>query len=82
MTAPVPLIAGNWKMNGLLASLPEARAIADGAKAAKGRVAICPPAPLIRQMCETLSGTNVLVGGQDAHWDDFGAYTGDVRPRC
>lgn len=78
MTAPVPLIAGNWKMNGLRASLSEAVAIAEGAKNAKGRVAICPPSLLVHQMCEMLEGTKVLVGGQDAHWDDFGAFTGDV----
>ncbi|MFC3070026.1 triose-phosphate isomerase [Phenylobacterium soli] len=78
MTAPVPLIAGNWKMNGLRASLSEAVAIAEGAKEAKGRVAICPPSLLIHQMCEMLAGSRVLVGGQDAHWDDFGAFTGDV----
>ena len=80
MTAPVPLIAGNWKMNGLRASLSEAKAIAEGAKVAKGRVAICPPSLLVHQMCELLAGTTVLVGGQDAHWDDCGAFTGDVSP--
>jgi len=78
MTAPVPLIAGNWKMNGLRASLAEAAAIAEGAKHAKGRVAICPPSLLVHEMCEMLAGTPVLVGGQDAHWEDAGAFTGDV----
>ncbi len=78
MTAPVPLIAGNWKMNGLAASLAEARAVADGAKDAKGRVAICPPAVLIHRMSEALAGTSVIVGGQDAHAEDSGAFTGDV----
>jgi triosephosphate isomerase (TIM) len=78
MTAPVPLIAGNWKMNGLRASLAEASAIAAGAKAAKGRVAICPPSLLVREMGEMLAGSNVLVGGQDAHWENAGAFTGDV----
>jgi triosephosphate isomerase len=78
MTAPVPLIAGNWKMNGLAASLDEARAIADGAAGSPGRVAICPPSVLIHQMAELLAGTSVLVGGQDVHWEYFGAYTGDV----
>jgi triosephosphate isomerase len=75
---PVPLIAGNWKMNGLRASLAEARAIAKGAAGCKARVAICPPSLLIHQMCEMLSGTDVLVGGQDAHWEAAGAFTGDV----
>jgi triosephosphate isomerase (TIM) len=78
MSAPTPLIAGNWKMNGLSASLDEARAIAEGAKRANARVAICPPATLIHQMSQLLQGAGVLIGGQDAHTDDFGAFTGDV----
>jgi len=72
------LIAGNWKMNGLAASLGEARAIAEGAAGSRARVAICPPSVLIHQMAEILAGTPILVGGQDVHWEYFGAYTGDV----
>ncbi|MBL8770181.1 MAG: triose-phosphate isomerase [Phenylobacterium sp.] len=78
MSKPTPLIAGNWKMNGLAASLDEARAIAGGLGATPARVAICPPAILIHRMAQALSGTAVLVGGQDHHWDDSGAFTGDV----
>jgi triosephosphate isomerase len=78
MTAPVPLIAGNWKMNGLAASLSEARAVADGIGETRARVAICPPSVLIHQMAQVLAGTKVLVGGQDAHPKDSGAFTGDV----
>jgi triosephosphate isomerase len=78
MSAPTPLIAGNWKMNGLRASLAEACAIAEGAAASRARVAICPPSLLIHQMAELLAGTKVVVGGQDAHWEASGAFTGDV----
>jgi triosephosphate isomerase len=78
MTAATPLIAGNWKMNGLTASLAEARAISEGASDAKARVAICPPAVLIHQMSQALAGGPVLVGGQDAHTEENGAFTGDV----
>jgi triosephosphate isomerase len=78
MTAPQPLIAGNWKMNGVAASLDEARAVAAGAAAAKGRVAICPPAVLIHRMAEVLAGSRVIVGAQDARAEDSGAFTGDV----
>jgi triosephosphate isomerase len=74
------LIAGNWKMNGLAASLEEARKIADGAKAAEGGadVLICPPATLIAQMCWATKGTPLMVGGQDCHPKASGAHTGDV----
>ncbi|MDB5468124.1 MAG: tpiA [Phenylobacterium sp.] len=78
MTAPTPLIAGNWKMNGLAASLAEAKAIADGVGDGPARVAICPPAILIQRMTEVVAGSKVLVGGQDAHSDDSGAFTGDI----
>jgi len=78
MTAPTPLIAGNWKMNGLASSLAEAVAVAEGVGDSRARVAICPPALLISRMSEALAGTQVMVGGQDAHWDDAGAFTGDV----
>jgi triosephosphate isomerase len=78
MTAPQPLIAGNWKMNGLSASLAEARAVAEGLGGTPARVAICPPSILIHRMAEALAGGPVLVGGQDHHWDDAGAFTGDV----
>ena len=78
MTAPQPLIAGNWKMNGLGASLEEARAVAAGLGDTPARVAICPPSILIHRLATALSGGPVLVGGQDHHWDDAGAFTGDV----
>lgn len=78
MTKPQPLIAGNWKMNGLGASLGEARAIAAGLGATSARVALCPPAVLIHRMSEALKDSAVLVGGQDNHWDDTGAFTGDT----
>ncbi|MGA0607133.1 triose-phosphate isomerase [Phenylobacterium sp. VNQ135] len=78
MTAPQPLIAGNWKMNGTSASLDEARAIAAGVGECPARVAICPPAILTHRMSQALAGSRVLVGGQDAHWDDAGAFTGDI----
>jgi triosephosphate isomerase (TIM) len=78
MTAPQPLIAGNWKMNGLAASLAEARAVAAGLGDTRARVAICPPSILIHRMAAALEGSSVLVGGQDHHWDDAGAFTGDV----
>jgi triosephosphate isomerase len=83
MTIPRPLIAGNWKMNGMAASLSEARAVAAGVGAAGvgaggARVAICPPATLIGAMREALAGSSVLVGAQDCHPEASGAFTGDL----
>src|SRR5436190_5063501 len=78
MTAPQPLIAGNWKMNGLAASLAEARAVAEGVGQTPARVAICPPSVLVHRVAEALKGGKVLVGGQDCHPEASGAFTGDV----
>jgi triosephosphate isomerase len=75
-----PLIAGNWKMNGLAAALAEARAVAEdlARTPAAARVAICPPATLIHRLSEAVAGTPVEIGAQDAHAEPCGAFTGDV----
>jgi triosephosphate isomerase len=78
MTAPTPLIAGNWKMNGVAASLEEARLVAAGAASTAVRVAICPPATLIHRLSQALADSAVMVGGQDCRPEATGAFTGDV----
>jgi triosephosphate isomerase (TIM) len=79
MTAPTPLIAGNWKMNGVAESLGEARAVAAGLSDVSGvRVAICPPATLIERLRQAVGAGPVLVGGQDCRAEASGAFTGDV----
>lgn len=78
MTKPTPLIAGNWKMNGLAASLAEAKATAAGLGETAARVAICPPATLVAQAVYALKGTKLSVGGQDCRAEASGAYTGDI----
>jgi triosephosphate isomerase len=81
MTAIRPLIAGNWKMNGLQASLAEAKAVIAGLKEAKAESAqalICPPATLLAPMAWIAKGTTLAIGGQDCHASISGANTGDV----
>jgi len=75
-----PLIAGNWKMNGLKASLGELVAIAQGAAEAgrKADLLICPPATLISQAAVAVTGSKVAIGGQDCHANASGAHTGDI----
>lgn len=74
-----PLVAGNWKMNGLAAALGEARAVAADVKAKTPAVDVmlCPPAPLISGMAEAVAGA-ITIGGQDCHGNVSGAHTGDV----
>ncbi len=71
---PRKIAAGNWKMNGLKASLPELEAIATHASASPVDVLICPPATLVAS-CTALS---VAIGGQDCHPNVSGAHTGDI----
>ena len=75
-----PLIAGNWKMNGLAAQVTEAEAVAVGLaeSPSPARVAICPPATLIDRMTRELADSGVEVGGQDCRAEACGAFTGDV----
>ncbi len=81
MTTSEPkLIAGNWKMNGLTASLAEARAVAEALerKPIAVRVAICPPATLVAPMIQALEGSPVQVGGQNCYIPPTGAFTGEI----
>lgn len=72
------LAAGNWKMNGLRADLAEARALAQAFPDPGCGVLLCPPATLIAAMADAVSGSSVMVGGQDCHAKSSGAHTGDV----
>lgn len=76
-----PLIAGNWKMNGLGASMAEFQklGIMMAAGAAPGCVvAICPPATLLAAMSAHGAQLGILTGGQDCHPAPGGAHTGDI----
>lgn len=78
------LIAGNWKMNGLLA---------DGVDLAKGVAAevkkmgktqceflVCPPFTLLTAVKKALRGAKIALGAQDVHFNAKGAHTGDISP--
>lgn len=77
-----PLIAANWKMNGLRASgVALAGAIAgfaEGADSPDCDIVICPPAPLLVPVGEALGSASVALGAQDCHAEASGAFTGDT----
>jgi triosephosphate isomerase len=74
-----PLVAGNWKMNGLRASMVELAEIARGAGELIGTdIMVCPPATLIREFAVALGDARVRIGGQDCHPEPSGAFTGDL----
>lgn len=79
------LIAGNWKMNGLLADGVElAKGVATEVKKL-GRVSnveflVCPPFTLLSSVKKALKGAKVALGAQDCHFNLKGAHTGDISP--
>ena len=74
-----PLVAGNWKMNGLQASAGELTAIIAGARGLPNAdFMICPPATLVARFAALAQGSRVAIGGQDCHAEPAGAYTGDI----
>jgi triosephosphate isomerase (TIM) len=74
-----PLVAGNWKMNGLAASAVELEKIIAGAKELpKADFLICPPATLVAQFAALARGSRVAIGGQDCRAEPAGAFTGDI----
>jgi triosephosphate isomerase (TIM) len=76
-----PLVAGNWKMNGLSGSLGEIEAMrraADAGEAGVAELVICPPATLIAQAAWKLKGGTLGLGAQDCHPEESGPFTGDI----
>ncbi len=75
-----PLVAGNWKMNGLRVSAVELGKIRAGAGdlLTKVDLMICPPATLIMTFAQAAAGSKIEIGGQDCHAQPSGAFTGDI----
>lgn len=76
-----PLIAGNWKMNGMKADLAQIDAMAtgfDGSMQARLDALLCVPATLIAGAADRMAGGPLAIGGQDCHSKESGAHTGDV----
>jgi triosephosphate isomerase (TIM) len=75
-----PLVAGNWKMNGLSTASAQLGKIIAGSPSVPATVDIlvCPPFTLIAAFAARARGTRVAVGGQDCHAEPSGAHTGDI----
>ncbi len=75
-----PLVAGNWKMNGLTADLATVREIAAGADTItrQADMMLCLPATLVAPGAEAAGSSALAIGGQDCHAAVSGAHTGDV----
>jgi len=75
-----PIVAGNWKMNTLRAeAVALARAVRDAAAATTGiETIVCPPFVYLGDVAAAVDGSAVAVGAQNAHWEEKGAFTGEV----
>ena len=76
-----PIIAGNWKMhNTVAASLELAEALKPLVANAKAQVVVCPVFTSLAAVKKALEGSNIAVGAQNMHWEEKGAFTGEIAP--
>ena len=77
-----PFIAGNWKMHKTVAEGVELAAALKTSLAdvSSMELAVCPPATAVAAVADVLKGSNIGVGTQNMHWEDQGAYTGEISP--
>jgi triosephosphate isomerase len=79
-----PIIAGNWKMN---KTLSEAKNFAEEVKnlvpaADMMDSVICAPALFLQSLVEAVKGTEVQIGAQNMHFEESGAFTGEISPKA
>lgn len=76
-----PIIAGNWKM---FKTIPEAVAFVDAikndVKDTDVEVVLCAPFTLLHSVKAAAMGTNIKVGAQNMHYEESGAFTGEISP--
>ncbi|GIT88787.1 triose-phosphate isomerase [Roseobacter sp. OBYS 0001] len=81
MSEPSFWIGTSWKMNKTLAEgldFARALAVADGARDPRIQRFVVPSFPFVRDIKAALADTSVKVGAQNMHWEDSGAWTGEV----
>jgi triosephosphate isomerase len=73
-------VAGNWKMHNTLAEATAlAKAVRAELDALEGvRIALVPPFTSVAAVAEALRGSRIETGGQDLHWEEKGAFTGEI----
>ena len=74
-----PLVAANWKMHGTPASVQSyIEALLPALDPGGAEVVLCPPFPLLPVAAMLASGSPLAIGAQSCHWEDQGAFTGEV----
>ena len=75
-----PIIAGNWKMNKTIKEGLEFIEAVKGKTEGDAEVLICAPFTLLKDLKEATKGTNIKIGAQNMHFEESGAFTGEVAP--
>ena len=76
-----PIIAGNWKMNNTIEEgLKLVRDIKSQNLSKNVEAVLCVPFTDIKSVKEAIKGTEIKVGAQNMHWEESGAYTGEISP--
>lgn len=75
-----PIIAGNWKMNKTIKEGLEFIDVVKGKTEGDVEVLICAPFTLLKDLKEATKGTNIKIGAQNMHFENSGAFTGEVAP--
>ncbi|HJG96249.1 MAG TPA: triose-phosphate isomerase [Romboutsia timonensis] len=76
-----PIIAGNWKMHKTIAeALDFVNAVKDRVNNDNVEAVICAPFTLLKDLKEATKGTNIKIGAQNMHFEEKGAFTGEISP--
>ncbi len=78
----IPLVAGNWKMH---LTVAEARELVFAMSRSLNEVrgvekVLCPPFTALLAVAALLKGTDIGLGAQNMHWEEQGAFTGEIAP--
>lgn len=77
----LPIIAGNWKMNKTVSEglklVTELKGVEENTDV---EVVVCPPFLHLNEVKKALENTNIKIGAQNMHWEESGAYTGEISP--
>jgi triosephosphate isomerase len=75
------IIAGNWKMHKTIEEATQlAKQICDKIKDTDTEVVLCVPYTALLAVKKVIDGTNIKLGAQNLHWEDQGAFTGEISP--
>lgn len=75
------IVAGNWKMNMTPTSAVELiNLLKDKINTTDVEVVVCPPFVCLPAVLEAVKGTNIGVGAQNMHFEEKGAFTGEIAP--